>query len=109
VHRALMRCYCGMGNRSAALKQFQTCAQLLHNELNVPPAPDTVALYEQIRQSDAPAQEATVTASPASTPAQRAAVIDEAIKRLRQADYGLRRTRRDLRAGTEAIRRILND
>ena len=49
AHRALMQLYAAGGDRSAALRQYQTCAQLLKDELGVPPEAETTALYEQIR------------------------------------------------------------
>ena len=37
------------GQRGAALAQFESCRRLLKEELGVEPGPDTVALYERIR------------------------------------------------------------
>jgi len=37
------------GERSAALHQYQVCADILRAELDVAPEPTTVALLEQIR------------------------------------------------------------
>lgn len=47
--RSLMRLYAQDGQRSAALRQYQDCVRLLHDELGVEPMPETTALYEQIR------------------------------------------------------------
>ncbi|MEP7356318.1 MAG: tetratricopeptide repeat protein [Anaerolineales bacterium] len=47
--RQAMRALACDGQRSAALAQFQTCAQALADELGVPPAAETIALHEQIR------------------------------------------------------------
>lgn len=52
VHRALMRLYALMGQRSEALRQYQLCAEALAAELGVEPAAETVALYEQIRDGE---------------------------------------------------------
>jgi len=49
THRRLMRLYCAAGNRSAALRQYELCVNLLRRELNVGPSKSTEALYEQIR------------------------------------------------------------
>lgn len=46
--RHLMRLLTLAGKRSAALVQFETCRQLLADELDVPPSTETTALYEQI-------------------------------------------------------------
>ena len=49
AHRQLMRALALGGQRSAALAQYQTCAQRLATELGVGPADETVALYQTIR------------------------------------------------------------
>ena len=103
VHRALMRCYAGMGNRAAAVRQYQTCAKLLRDELAVQPTADTVALYHEIRQADPSA----VADAPPPEGDSRAAALLEVSRHLKRVDRGLRRTRRELRAGTEAVRRAL--
>lgn len=53
AHRRLMRCYTQRGQRYLALRQYQLCVETLQKELDVPPAPGTTALYEQIRQGRA--------------------------------------------------------
>lgn len=49
-HRALMRAYAAQGRHGMALQQFQTCRDLLREELQVEPEAETVALFEDIRQ-----------------------------------------------------------
>jgi predicted ATPase/DNA-binding SARP family transcriptional activator len=49
AHRALMRLYARTGHRSAALRQYAECVRILEEELGLPPAEETTALYEQIR------------------------------------------------------------
>lgn len=49
THRQLMALLARQGERSAALAQFERCRQLLAAELDVEPDPETVLLYEQIR------------------------------------------------------------
>ncbi len=51
AHQQLMFCHWSLGDRSAALKQFDECKRVLHDELSVEPSPDTVALYERIKQA----------------------------------------------------------
>jgi DNA-binding SARP family transcriptional activator/predicted ATPase len=48
AHRALMRLLARSGQRGAALAQYQTCRQVLADELGVEPGPETTALYERI-------------------------------------------------------------
>lgn len=48
VHRAVMRSYWMLGRRAAAARQFQRCATLLQQELQILPMPETIALYQGI-------------------------------------------------------------
>src|SRR5215208_1977598 len=49
-HRKLMKVYIQTGQHSAALKQYQTCEQILRKELGLDPQPETRALYKKIRR-----------------------------------------------------------
>lgn len=53
-----MRLHYQAGNRSAALRQFELCKEILQRELNVAPSKSTLALYEEIRSErlEAPAR-----------------------------------------------------
>jgi predicted ATPase/DNA-binding SARP family transcriptional activator len=50
VHRTLMRSHFSIGDRAAALKQYEACVALLQRELKVEPEPQTRRLYEEISQ-----------------------------------------------------------
>ena len=52
VHRALMVLYAELGQRQAALQQYQRCRELLASELNVEPEAETEALYQTLRIND---------------------------------------------------------
>jgi predicted ATPase/DNA-binding SARP family transcriptional activator len=49
AHRCLMGLYAGADHRSAALRQYQECAEILKTELGLAPSAETTSLYEQIR------------------------------------------------------------
>lgn len=51
AHQHLMFCYLALGDRSAALAQYQTCASALREELGVEPARETTALYQWIQNA----------------------------------------------------------
>jgi predicted ATPase/DNA-binding SARP family transcriptional activator len=51
-HRKLMEVYIQAGQHSAALKQYQTCEQILRKELGLDPQPETLALYKRIRKGE---------------------------------------------------------
>ena len=52
AHRRLMEVYIQAGQHSAALKQYQTCEQILRKELNLDPQPETRAFYKKIRKGE---------------------------------------------------------
>lgn len=54
AHRQLMWLLAYSGQRNAALAQFELCRQILANELGVEPLPETVALFQQIRDMALP-------------------------------------------------------
>ncbi|HKZ54201.1 MAG TPA: AAA family ATPase [Anaerolineales bacterium] len=54
AHRMLMRLYAWSNQRTAALRQYQRCADILDEELGVPPSPETRALKEAIEAGRAP-------------------------------------------------------
>jgi predicted ATPase/DNA-binding SARP family transcriptional activator len=66
AHRQLMALYAAAGRRSAALRQYDECRRILDEELGLPPAAETTALYEQIRT--APPPEAAGLARPVAPP-----------------------------------------
>lgn len=71
VHCQMMRLYWLQGDRSAALSQYKRCAQILHEELGVPPMPETELLYTQmVHNQFVPAAPAipTMTSVPANDP-----------------------------------------
>lgn len=48
VHVELMQCYYRLGDRAAAIKQYQNCVTMLREELGLTPSPETQALYHKI-------------------------------------------------------------
>jgi DNA-binding SARP family transcriptional activator len=48
AYRQLMRCYSRMGRRNQALREFQSCKEVLRRELGVEPMHETVELYDRI-------------------------------------------------------------
>lgn len=50
VHRHLMRLYVRMGTPDQAVRQFHVCEQVLRQELDLAPQPETVALYDAIHE-----------------------------------------------------------
>ena len=52
-HRLLMRLYAVTGRRADALRQFKACGDALRRELDVEPSPETVQLYDALREGSA--------------------------------------------------------
>lgn len=48
VHRLLMRMYADIGQRSAAISQYEICKKILERENKMEPAEETTRLYQQI-------------------------------------------------------------
>jgi TolB-like protein/Tfp pilus assembly protein PilF len=64
-HRALMGLYAARGERSHAIRQYETCRDLLKEQLGVEPEAETEALFTAIRKGDigvAPSKAADVDA-----------------------------------------------
>ncbi len=52
AHRQLMQLYAWNNQRSAALRQYQTCARILKQELGILPAAETTALYKRFQHGE---------------------------------------------------------
>ncbi len=48
AHRLLMRAYCRLGQRNAALKQYRRCREIVQAELGTEPMAETTELYRAI-------------------------------------------------------------
>jgi DNA-binding SARP family transcriptional activator/lipoprotein NlpI len=57
AHRLLMRSLNAMGERTAALQQYQRCVDALQRELGVAPSAETAALYRSLRDASSGVEE----------------------------------------------------
>jgi DNA-binding SARP family transcriptional activator/pimeloyl-ACP methyl ester carboxylesterase len=64
VHRTLMRLQAQLGQRGAALRQYQHCVSVLRSELGVEPEAETRYLYQEILQQRTTARTAPVGRRP---------------------------------------------
>ncbi|HEY66524.1 MAG TPA: AAA family ATPase [Caldilineae bacterium] len=91
VHRRLMYLLAASGRRNAALSQYQTCRDLLAEELGVDPADETIALYERIRdgllsgRAEEPRRREATSTSTSVHPSTRVRVVARA-RELAQLD-----------------------
>jgi DNA-binding SARP family transcriptional activator len=110
THRQLMHLYYLAGERAAALRQFQTCHDILEDELGVLPSRQTVALCDQIRleQLDVSMQ---VPAGPAPVPAESAEnmeTVADLLGRLRQVRSTLADIDRQMAQDIQSIEVVLS-
>jgi len=102
LHRRLIALYAATGDRTSALRQFEQCVVVLERELGVAPLPETRAMYEAVRDGDAPFPSASASAArsaPAPVPSVaptaptrligREAVLAELLGLLHRADIRL--------------------
>jgi DNA-binding SARP family transcriptional activator len=108
THRQIMRLQYLLGDRTAALRQYERCAAALNEELGVKPDKSTLALYEQIKagQSVVEAPQAQKIgpfseAAPTSLP--------EVLKRLRHLGATLTEIQRQIQQDIRAVELSLND
>jgi DNA-binding SARP family transcriptional activator len=64
THRALMRLYAETNNRRMALKQYETCREVLQAELGLEPEAHTERLLKEIRASTADQAAGGITTAP---------------------------------------------
>ncbi len=68
IHRALMRAYAAQGRLNLALRQYESCRDVLQRQLQLPPEPQTRELYQKLRaqrtRSAATAEMLPASASP---------------------------------------------
>lgn len=88
VHRAVIRCHLSLGDRAAALRQFESCVRLLRQELEVDPSPETLALAAQARAGEPVVAGVRAPAAPALP----AAAMDEVLTRLKATQQWLEET-----------------
>ncbi|MGD2133109.1 MAG: BTAD domain-containing putative transcriptional regulator [Maricaulaceae bacterium] len=76
-HRAVMTILAELGQRAAALRQFEVCREALARELDVAPDEETTALAERIRAAAAETVKSEAAPPPAETAPEAAAPEDE--------------------------------
>jgi DNA-binding SARP family transcriptional activator len=54
AHRLIMSCHAGLGHTYQAFQQYESCRRVLRAALDTEPSPETVALYERIRDGSPP-------------------------------------------------------
>jgi DNA-binding SARP family transcriptional activator len=111
IHREMMRIYCKCGQRTQALKQYETCIKILDSELGVPPMEETQILYEQISQKsdnnhlNPGSKEDTVTAQKVLTRIQQTLHdFEKSAEQLQQSARALEKAMVDKRSGDRRLK-----
>ncbi|MCA9836316.1 MAG: tetratricopeptide repeat protein [Trueperaceae bacterium] len=79
AHRAIMRLEHKLGHTEAALAQFETCRQILQEELGVEPLEDTLSLLREIENpSISSAKRALILGEPGQIPGQAEKLLGRA-------------------------------
>jgi DNA-binding SARP family transcriptional activator len=93
AHRKLMRLHSWRGDRSAAIRQYRTCARILDTELGVAPLDETRELYDAVRRDAVPRPEQRqATSAPAApTPVHTSQLVgrDTELSLLRQSSSAM--------------------
>jgi DNA-binding SARP family transcriptional activator len=106
THQRLMVLHSLSGNRTAALRQYQRCKEILATELEVQPTRQTVVLYEQIR-ADQLVEPARVSLEPTG-PGTVKPLLSGALEQLLQIQANLASLQNQVHYNIEAFKRLLD-
>lgn len=67
AHRAIMSLHARLGDRSAAVHQYEACVEILKKELGVAPQAETTALYEKIIRGEIKRERSEQTPTPSTS------------------------------------------
>jgi DNA-binding SARP family transcriptional activator len=111
THQQMMRLHWLLGDRSAALAQYNRCAQILQESLHLPPMAQTRRLYQEMLRGELPC--AVAATASATMPAQHEFVrgngdrLEQALLRLRQIEESVEQARMELRQAAGLIRALV--
>jgi DNA-binding SARP family transcriptional activator len=110
THRQLMQLYHLAGERVAALRQFQTCHDILKEELGVRPSRRTVVLYDQIRleQPDGDGSAPRASDPPPAASASEVETVTDLLAHLRQLRSALADIERQVSRDIQSIECVLS-
>ena len=108
THRRLMRLYYLIGDRTAALRQYDRCARALRQELAVKPAARTVTLYQLIRTERFPDPTRSPLAGPITHPSS-SPQWPEMVEQLRYLQRSLAKVQDELQGAIHAAETAMRD
>jgi DNA-binding SARP family transcriptional activator len=103
THRRLMRLHYLAGDRTAALRQYERCVNILRQELNVAPSKRTLALYERIRSDHPLSSNGTTPQNKGKAPGEISPPLDQVLHHLQRLQTAFAQTQRQLQDVIQAI------
>jgi DNA-binding SARP family transcriptional activator len=91
IHREVMRLFAENGQRALAIRQFESCREILAVEMGIPPMPETDTLYRQIHADVVPASTRPLPNQESITFAQAVQELQAAQQEFAQAQGRLQR------------------
>lgn len=110
IHREMMRLFLEGGHRAMAIRQYQTCCQILKEELGIQPMEETQLLHEQVLKTT---KCKSLQPYPEQTPVipteDETNSLDHAFQRVRQAMRDLEHAREQLHRTIKDLERLAKD
>jgi DNA-binding SARP family transcriptional activator len=107
THQRMMHLYYLVGDRTAALRQYERCVNALDEELCVKPTEHTVALYERIRACQ-PGKPTPISAKPYETIEETATTLFEALNHFKQIQLTLVSIQSQVQQGIQVVESAMN-
>ena len=108
THRQLMRLYYLAGDRTGALRQYEQCVAWLHKELGVPPARQTLALYEQICKDQTMTTQSAPPRHAQHNDHSTNPVVSDLLANIQQTAYELAVMQRTLHEDIQRLEKIMD-
>ncbi len=103
IHRAMMRLYHQNGKWPQVLQQYESCRQILAEELQIEPMPETQALFRQLTAS----RSTRTVAHPQHDRFDHPGNLQQALRELDQALFSLEEVREQVRHARQAVSQYL--
>lgn len=103
IHREVMRLYEQNGERPQAIQQYENCRQILANELEIQPMPETQALYQQLISTNGRTTAAMLNEAGDGEPEN----LQQALRQLDQALNNLEEVRGQLHRARKVVTQFL--
>lgn len=104
IHREMIHLYEQNGERVQAVRQYEQCCQVLIEELDIPPMPETQALYKQLVSANGQSAVMPLVRGSEGQPEN----LQQALQQLDQAFLSLEDVRTQLRQAMQTVNQFIN-